>query len=342
MAIDSSKITGVANAIIGKVNALITTHNSSASAHSQGSANGNKNVVTDANGNITTEAKPTIPSASSTVPSADTAGGAIGSGTTWAKADHQHPLSSAYAVSGHTHDYTKTSYSQTATSSETGAYEIGKITIDGSTTTLYGKDTNTSYTHPSSHASTMITEASALSNIGTSANATQHAINEAINTKMAEVTNIDLVKLITGDLPTASASTMNQLYVKAKTNGSGQDTYNIYVTIKSGSSYAWEKVDDFDLQTLSIAWNSITDKPSSFTPASHTHGSLTDDGKIGTASGKIITTGTGGALQASASITKSMISDFSHTHDYTTISDVDSEINQALDDLAEAIYPTTT
>ena len=48
---------------------------------------------------------------------------------------------------------------------------------------------------------------------------------------------------------------------------------------------------------------------------------MSNDGKIGTSSGKIITTGTGGALQASNSITKSQISDFptsmtptSHTH----------------------------
>ena len=48
--------------------------------------------------------KPTIPSASSTTPSADVSGGAVGTGTTWAKADHQHPLSSAYATSGHDHN----------------------------------------------------------------------------------------------------------------------------------------------------------------------------------------------------------------------------------------------
>ena len=48
-------------------------------------------------------------------------------------------------------------------------------------------------------------------------------------------------------------------------------------------------------------------------PTSHTHGNLSNDGKIGSASGKIITTGTGGAIQASDSITKSMISDFPST-----------------------------
>ena len=38
------------------------------------------------------------------------------------------------------------SYSQTVASSASGAYEIGKITINGTATTIYGKDTNTTYT----------------------------------------------------------------------------------------------------------------------------------------------------------------------------------------------------
>ena len=70
------------------------------------------------------------------------------------------------------------------------------------------------------------------------------------------------------------------------------------------------------------------------TPTSHTHGSITNDGKIGTSSGKIITTGTGGVLQASNSITKSMISDFptnlaptSHTHGVTEITDANAHNN---------------
>ena len=37
------------------------------------------------------------------------------------------------------------SYSQTLASSTSGAYEIGKITINGTATTIYGKDTNTTY-----------------------------------------------------------------------------------------------------------------------------------------------------------------------------------------------------
>jgi hypothetical protein len=34
------------------------------------------------------------------------------------------------------------------------------------------------------------------------------------------------------------------------------------------------------LDELSIAWNDITGKPSSFTPASHAHGQISNDGKI--------------------------------------------------------------
>lgn len=67
------------------------------------SNNINKNVITDGNGKITTEDKPTIPSASSTVPSADTSSGSYGSGTTYARANHQHPKSSLYAETSHTH-----------------------------------------------------------------------------------------------------------------------------------------------------------------------------------------------------------------------------------------------
>ena len=68
-----------------------------------GTTQASKNVVTDSSGKITTEDKPTIPSASSTTPSADTTSGSVGTGTTYAKADHTHPKSSLYAEASHTH-----------------------------------------------------------------------------------------------------------------------------------------------------------------------------------------------------------------------------------------------
>lgn len=44
-----------------------------------------------------------VPSASSTTPSADTQNGGVGTGTTWARSDHTHPKSSLYAESTHRH-----------------------------------------------------------------------------------------------------------------------------------------------------------------------------------------------------------------------------------------------
>ena len=44
-----------------------------------------------------------IPSASTTLPSVDTANGSYGSGTTWARSNHSHPKSSIYAEASHVH-----------------------------------------------------------------------------------------------------------------------------------------------------------------------------------------------------------------------------------------------
>jgi uncharacterized protein (TIGR02145 family) len=65
-----------------------------------------------------------------------------------------------------------------------------------------------------------------------------------------------------------------------------------------------------DAATTEVVMGDDTRLSDARTPTSHTHGNITNDGKVGSASGKILTTGTGGAVQASDSITKSMISDF--------------------------------
>ncbi len=46
----------------------------------------------------------------------------------------------------------------------------------------------------------------------------------------------------------------------------------------------------------SVAWGDITGKPASFAPEAHTHGSITDDGKIGSTAGLVVQTGASGAL----------------------------------------------
>lgn len=69
-------------------------------------------------------------------------------------------------------------------------------------------------------------------------------------------------------------------------------------------------------------------------PKTHTHGNISNTGAIGTSSGKLITTGTNGVLQAVDSITKSKISDFpstmppsSHTHIISNVTNLQSSLD---------------
>ena len=58
-----------------------------------------------------------------------------------------------------------------------------------------------------------------------------------------------------------------------------------YLETVSGTTATWRKIiTDQDLSTFALA--------------SHVHGNITNDGKVGSASGKVITTGTGGVVQA--------------------------------------------
>ena len=93
------------------------------------SGNASKNVVTDSNGKITTEDKPSIPSASSTTPSADTINGSVGNGTTWARSNHTHPKSSLYAESSHSH--TKSEISDFPSSMTPASHTHGNLQDNG-------------------------------------------------------------------------------------------------------------------------------------------------------------------------------------------------------------------
>jgi len=50
----------------------------------------------------------------------------------------------------------------------------------------------------------------------------------------------------------------------------------------------------------SVPWAGVTGKPSTFTPSSHTHGNISNDGKVGTTANLPLITGTGGAITAGA------------------------------------------
>lgn len=70
--------------------------------------------------------------------------------------------------------------------------------------------------------------------------------------------NINVADLyeITSDKGTASASTMNKLYIEVDNN-----KREVYYTEENNGSYSWHKLDTDILDNLSISWNDITSKP---------------------------------------------------------------------------------
>ena len=143
------------------------------------------------------------------------------------------------------------------------------------------------------HATSEIKDATAYASLGTSANATQAAINSAIDTKIGSLLAVELIEVV-ADLGTASASTMNKLYLVAESTSKTNDAYEIYVTVRTGTSgsysYAWEKV---DTARIDLSGYSLID---------HVHGNLSNDGKLGTTANYFAYTTTGGLLDAKEKI----------------------------------------
>ena len=95
-----------------------------------------KNVVTDANGKITTEAKPTIPTGSSTATDIKMNGTqSAGSSSNFAKADHVHPTDTSRAAANHNHDgtYLKSYTPPTGSTSQAGIVKLNSATNSTST-----------------------------------------------------------------------------------------------------------------------------------------------------------------------------------------------------------------
>lgn len=72
---------------------------------------------------------------------------------------------------------------------------------------------------------------------------------------------------------------------------------NTYDVVRSEGDVTAEG-DKVDAPTMNDLENRIAAAFEDTASATHVHGNLTNDGKIGSASGKIVTTGTGGAVQA--------------------------------------------
>ena len=195
---------------------------------------------------------------------------------------------------------------------------------------------------PTAHtqATSTITNATAYDNIksGESTTVTLTDLSQilsAINDKLGALGNFSAYE-VTSDKGTASASKMGKLYIVSENS-----KVNVYYVKETSGSYSWQKMDVDILDELNISWNDITDKPSTFTPASHTHGNITNDGKVGSTANKPLITTTGGTVIAGSFGTSSgTFAEGNHTHNYATSNDVQSDINDFAAALAEAINPS--
>ena len=88
-----------------------------------------------------------------------------------------------------------------------------------------------------------------------------------LSSRLDDVESLEFIKIVS-DKGTASASTMNALYVETKNN-----KIDFYYTVKNGSSYGWKNIDADILSDLSIDWSDIENKPFSTIDTALTSGS---------------------------------------------------------------------
>lgn len=190
---------------------------------------------------------------------------------------------------------------------------------------------------PTAHnqGSDTITEANALSNLGTSSGATQQAVNNAINTAIGNLSSIDAVNIVT-TLPTASSSTLGKLYIISENS-----KVNVYYTEENNGTYSWEKLDDDILDELSVSWSAIKNKPAVYTPSSHSHGDISNTGAISSSTVSctnsdypiIATYSNDWKLKRTTAISAQMVSDFTaHSNIGTSARSVQSLVNSKIDD----------
>ena len=151
-----------------------------------------------------------------------------------------------------------------------------QINNKADTTTVSALDTTVQGKADKTNGVSQITDpnSNTYTNIGSlSANATQQDINNAINSKIGTLMGQDWI-IVVASLPTASASTMGKLYLVA-ISGSADNNFKEYVTVEESGTYSWEKLGEISGSGLSVDWSDITNKPSTFTPSSHSSSSTT-------------------------------------------------------------------
>ena len=194
------------------------------------------------------------------------------------------------------------------------------------------------YVHPTTHSSSMITDNNTHSNIGNTTNTLENIITN-IDTKLGSIGNIDLIE-VTSSLGTARASTMNKLYLIAESSSATNDNYEIFVTVRTGTSgnysYSWEKVDTarIDLSgylTTTNAQQTYVAKESGKGLFSGSYNDLTEKPPIPTKTSDL------------TNDSNFLTSLPSHNHDdrYYTETEINTALNEKIEesDLLDLIYP---
>ena len=239
-------------------------------------AQANKNVVTNSSGLITTEDKPTIPSASTTTPSADTSSGSYGSGTTYARSNHTHPKSSLYAESSHEHTKSDiTDFPTLHTVATSGSYND----LSNKPNIPEGVEVDTTLSSSSNNAIANSTVKNALDNKLDKTHSSYKGKNVVTNASTGAIEFEDKPTIPSASTTTPSADTQSGSYGSGTTYARSNHTHpksSLYA--ESSHTHTKSEVTDFP---------SIPSKTSDLTNDS---GFLTNHQDI---SGKIDTAGTG-------------------------------------------------
>lgn len=325
-----------------EVNGFVTTLNNSINSKlNKNLTEANKQLVTDGSGQVVLASKPVVPTNTSDLVNDGETGvdTYVESGdlSTVATSGSYNDLSNKPTIpdvsnlidtagTGLSKSGTTLNHSNSVTAQTSAVFKKIKYDAEGHITGTANVGSSDLPTHEQS--ATSIIDGNAHSNIGTSANARQGVINTAIDTAIGNLQSIKAIEVVT-TLPTASSSTMGKLYIISENS-----KINVYYTITDGQLFEWHKMDADILDELSISWNDITGKPSTFTPASHTHGNITNEGKVGTNTyaNKILVTGSGGVVTIASTIsTLSILEAVAHTNIGTRASTTQAEINNAID-----------
>ena len=182
----------------------------------------------------------------------------------------------------------KPSYTPTITSSTTDSYKIGSINISGSAVDIYGKDTNTEYTHPTYP--NVAKSTSALYKIKTNSLGHIIEITEATSTDIANL-GVEITDTVYTH-PTYTSKTSGLYKITVDGTGHISGTASVSANDLPSHTHTSSQITGLTIPTKTSDLTNDGDGTNAFvktndsrlsdarTPTSHTHGNVQNDGKI--------------------------------------------------------------